>query len=280
MRTLILILIIFGCTLFTFKGYKVIEKITYVKPIINKDSLLKKGMPKRITEQYVLIMENQKNKQKSFFIVDTRENLIFFFDKNGNFIAKSPTIDGFDKQSKNPKVIKETLKSWSVRCKEIGFKWDCKKRTYIDTTNKNRIYTDGIVFNYLAIKNYRYFPKGIYNIPNKYFSPNYIGDKDNVYSTETIDGIELSKAIHGVYQSTYRLKNIKILEKNIGSNFNNMYVSENYRKLVLTNHNNSMFNNSYGCINVPSEFLKLTNDKAVGSLLFVIGEDEYDYLIK
>jgi len=248
--------------------------------VVNKDSLIKMGLPKRITEQYAVIMENQKNNQKSFFIVDTRENLIFFFDKKGTFLVKSPTIDGFDKQSTNPKMIKEALNTWSSHCNDLGFKWDYKKGTYVDTTGQKRFYSKILVYNYLGVQKVRFLPKGIYKIPSKYFDPMFIGGNDNVYDLETIGGKPTSIAIHGVYQSAYRLRNIKILEHNIGSDFNKMFVSKNYRKLVLDNDNNSTFNNSYGCINVPSEFLKLTNDKAVGSLIFVIGESENNYLIK
>ena len=117
------------------------EKIIPNKPeikevfIVNKDSLIKMGIPKRITEQYVIILETQKNKQNSFFIVDTKENLIFFFDSKGKFIAKSPTIDGFDKQSLNPEKINKSLETWSQNIAELGFKWNQSTKNYVDTTS-------------------------------------------------------------------------------------------------------------------------------------------------
>ncbi len=247
--------------------------------IVNQDKLLKMGITKRITEQYTLIMENQKNFGKSFFIVDTRENLIFFFDSKGKFIAKSPTIDGFDKQSLNPSKIKETLKTWEENCKDLGFKWNSKIGKYIDTTNKGRLYSPKLIYDFLGEKKVRFLAKGIYRVKNKYYSPKYLGVKDNVYEIETLNGSETCVAIHGVYKSNYRIKNLEILKTKIGSNYNQMMVSEKYRNLISENNNNSMFNNSFGCINVPSEFLTLTNKQSVGSLIFVIGENDTNFLV-
>ena len=51
------------------------------------------------------------------------------------------------------------------------------------------------------------------------------------------------------------------------------------RNVVISNDNNGTYNNSFGCINVPLEFISLTKNKAIGSYIFVIGEDENNYTI-
>ena len=253
---------------------------TNIIPKINKDSLLKLGYPKRIIDQYNSVRINSKYNGKSFFIVDTKENLIFFFDKNGKFVAKSPTIDGFDKQTSDKIKISNTLKSWTQTLGDMGFEWNKRKGTYIDTTNQNRVYTPRLVYNYLGEKKIRFFPKGIYIIPDKYHSEDFLGSMDNTYNVETIDGGETAIAIHGLYKSQYRIKNMNKLLKTIGSDFNKTFVSKEYQMLISENDNNSTFNNSFGCINVPEGFLKLTNQNVIGSLIFVLGENDNNFLVR
>ena len=65
----------------------------------------------------------------------------------------------------------------------------------------------------------------------------------------------------------------------IKSDFNEMAVPGNYRKEVVNNIKNSRYNNSYGCINVPVEFLDLSYEIAAGSYLFVLGEGVDNYLV-
>ena len=281
MKKLILFLVFVLITLICFCCTKKTNKIVIKKEAtINIDSVRKLGLPERIGNQYVYILNNHTNLNKSFFIVDTRENLIFFFDSKGKFIAKSPTIDGFDRQSLNPKKIDKSLETWSENVKDLGFKWDKNSKKYIDSTGQNRLYTPRIVYNFLESQKVRFFPKGIYKIPSKYHDNSFIGKSYNTYDVETIDGRKVSLAIHGLYQSEFRVKNMNILLKNIKSNYNETIVPESYKKLIDDNNNNCNFNNSYGCINVPEGFLELTNSLAVNSLIFVLGENTNDYLIK
>ena len=235
-------------------------------------------MPERITNQYIQIRKSADYIGKSFFIVDTKENLIFLFDKNGNFVAKSPTIDGFNKQDK--KYENEALKSWQNHAYELGFVWNFFKQSYVDVNGKNKVYSHNLVYNYLSQKKCRFFPKGIYKITNKYHHKDFIGKGNNTYGITTMDGKYLALAIHGLYKSEYRIHNMNQLISLIGSDFNQIKISSNYRNVVISNDNNGTYNNSFGCINVPEKFLEKSNNYAVNSLVFVLGESKNDYLVK
>lgn len=265
-------------SLFTLKSVNVINRITFVEPVINKDSLIKEGMPERMTNQYVSIRKSPKYQNKSFFIADTKENLIYFFDKNGNFVSKSPTIDGFDKQ--NPNKIDEALKSSSEHVNDIGFKWDGNKKQYVDITGKNRVYSHKLVYNHLGRTGARFFPKGVYKIVRKYHYKGFVGNGDNTYDINSMDGKNMALAIHGLYQSQYRITNMNHLVSLMGSNFDKIGVTKSFENTIRVNNNNGVYNNSFGCINVPEKFLKMTEDMAVGSLVFVLGESDTDYIVK
>ena len=255
------------------------DKSTFVEIKIDKDSMLTLGYPERIVNQYEIVRTTKKFSGKSFFIVDTKENLIFCFDKNGKFVAKSPTIDGFDKQSNNPTKINETLQRWTKHAADAGFKWNKITKKYIDTTGRNRIYSTSVVYNFLGQKKRRFFPKGTYIIKSTQSTKSFLGSSVNTYNIQTLDGEPLALAIHSLYKSQFRINSMNTLKKLVGSNFNEMSVSKNYRSVVSQNMDNGLFNNSFGCINVPLEFISLTKNKAINSYIFVIGENEKDYTI-
>jgi len=283
MKRLIFVLVLVTSSFFIYNcnnvKKEVIKKPTVVEPKISKDSLLKLGMPERITNQYIQIRKTKKNQDKSFYIVDTKENLIFLFDKTGKFVAKSPTIDGFDKQ--NSKYEKEALKSWENHTNDIGFKWSDILEKYIDTTGRNRVYSPRFVFSYLYNTKYKFFPKGIYVITEKEHRDDYIGKNDNIYFLKTLSNsdLTLTVAIHGLYKSEYRIKNMNRQLSLINNDFKDINVSKKYTEEIKNNDNNSTYNNSFGCINVPEKFLEITNRYSLNSLVFVMGENN-DYLIK
>jgi len=235
-------------------------------------------MPERITNQYILVRKSEKYQNKSFFIVDTRENLIFFFDKKGDFVAKSPTIDGFDKQ--NESKIDGSLKTWYEHVIDIGFKWDDNKKQYVDITGKKRHYSNSLVYTHLAKTQCRFFPKGVYQITKKFHSNGFVGKGENTFNINTLDGKNLALAIHSLYKSEYRIKNMNNLVSLVGNNFDEINVPNSFRNVVLNNINNGTFNNSFGCINVPEKFIELTKNESVNSLVFVIGENTNNYLVK
>lgn len=256
------------------------SELTVFKPVINKDSLISLGMTERITNQYILIRETRKNKNKPFFIVDTRENLIYLFDNQGKFITKSPTIDGFNRQVNEGHLKDFALKTYSEKVKEMGFKYNSSIRDYVDTTGKNRKLTNSLYFNFIGKTNTSFLPKGEYSISHLSTDNNYIGGHNNVYSIKTQDNKVICKAIHGLYKSEYRINRMNELKKLIHSNFDNPSVPTAYRNKVLENLNNSYYNNSFGCINVPEKFLELSINFASNAKVFVLGENQTDYLIK
>lgn len=255
-----------------------VKELTFAKPNINKDSLINLGIPKRIVNQYVVIRSSFKYQNKSFFIVDTRENLIFCFDKNGDFIAKSPTIDGFDKQTSDN--TDEALKTWSEHVNDIGFKWDYKTNQYIDVTNQKRKYSHKLVYTHLSKTKGRFFPKGVYKITKKYHYNGFVGNDENTYEVRTMEGKNLALAIHSLYKSQYRINNMNNLVSLIGSDFDELKVSSKFKKTIKNNLNTGVYNNSFGCINVPNKFISKTKNYAVNSLVFVMGEDASEYTIK
>jgi|688.fasta_scaffold11506_19 hypothetical protein len=255
------------------------DKLMFFNPKINKDSLLNSGIPERIVNQYVKVRQSFKYMGKSFFIVDTRENLIYFFDENGKFFAKSPTIDGQDRQSTNPQKISEALNSWGKHALDAGFKFDKKSKKYVDITGKNRRYSHSYVFKVISSNKRRFFPKGVYEVHCRAKHSNFVGKGENAYYIKTSKGKILTVAIHSLYNQQYRKNIMNVMQNQIGSDFKNPKVSKSFQKMILNNINNSTFNNSFGCINVPFEFIKITKEKAIGSLVFVLGESETDYTL-
>ena len=274
--SIVLCLITFLC----IKNTTLVKRITFVEPNISKDSLLNLGMPERITNQYIQIRKSAEYVGKSFFIVDTKENLIFLFDNNGNFVAKSPTIDGFNRQVNEGHLKDFALKTYDEKAKILGFKYNYLIFDYVDTTKKNRKLTNTLYFNFIGNTKTNFFPKGKYTISLVSTKKEYLGKNNNLYSIKTMDNKVICKAIHGLYKSEYRIKRMNELKSLIQSDFNNPSVSSKYRNKIIKNLDNNYYNNSFGCINVPEKFLELSSDYALYSLVFVLGENQNDYLVK
>jgi hypothetical protein len=268
-------------TVFLYADKQNIKQLIFPKKeiVISKDSLLKLGMPERITEQYIIIRKSEKSVNKSFFIADTRENLIYFFDKKGNFVAKAPTIDGFDPQSIDKKFLDEAFKSWSEHAADIGFKYSLASKKYEDVWGKNRIYKHKLVYDQIAKEKGRFFPKGIYIIPSVYKNTDFVGNCKNTYNVKNEQGKDLALAIHGLYKSQFRINTMKEMIALIKTDFKEISAPKGYREKMAKNLRSYTYNNSYGCINVPEGFLLLTENLATGSLLIVLGEEEKDYLV-
>lgn len=287
MKYLVAVLIFLSATVLMlvyvkdFQTINIFQKLARnerIKP--SKDSLSKLGVPDRILNQYMLNLSTKKYNGKSFFIVDTRENLIFFFDKKGNFVAKSPTIDGFAHQSREKSMVTEAFKKWSEHAADIGFKWDKKLDKFVDSTEKNRNYSHRLVYNQIHQKGGCFFPKGLYVIPSVVHNSHFVGSGNNTYNVRNSANKNLALAIHGLYKSEYRIKTMNLMIQSIKSNFNQISVPKSYRENILRNINNNIYNNSYGCINVPEGFIQLTEKHAAGSLLFVLGEEKEHYLVE
>jgi hypothetical protein len=251
--------------------------------IVRLDSLLHAGYPKRIAEQYVEVSKFRYDKTstlycpKAFFIADTRQNLIYCFNKAGDFVAKSPMIDGFSPQTTDPEIVKKSNLKWSELAGKLGFKYIQNK--YVDTTNSGRIYNHRLVYQYIQNNQLAFFPKGAYLINRVYTDNSFHGGKNNVYGV-LHQNREIANAIHGLYKSKYREENLKTLVKSVKTDDRNPKVDEQFHKLINHDFRNKAFNNSYGCLNVPESFIILTSSLAPGSKLIVLGEDKKDYLVK
>jgi hypothetical protein len=243
--------------------------------------LINNGIPTRTACEISFIKIRPKFSGKAFFVIDTLQNLIYLFDKNGNFVAKSYTLDGSQSQSQDTKKIAQALWTWQQQVEKLGFKWDPTKKKYVDTTNKNRTYNHDIVYKQIDKNNARFFPKGIYSIASLKTNTDYAGGKDNLFYVQTLDGNQIAQAIHGYYNQPERVESLEMLKKSMGSNAKSPQVSDEFIKLVEKNINTDKFNKSYGCINVPVDFLNLARPYAVkGTMVFVIGETKDNYLVQ
>ena len=248
---------------------------THIDDKIKKSSelYLKMGIPERISYQmgYNLIRKDYKGKNS--IILDTKLKLLYVFDKNGKFIAKTPIISGMDTQSNEPEKIKVSLMSWDEMTKYIGFKWN-DYAGYIDVNGKNREYSDDLVYNEISRTKTRFLPKGIYTTSTKMTDESsYFGKTKNqlmLFHEEK----ELSHAIHSYYPSQIRKNVFKKLETFITKPTNPKISNEYYT--IIKNIN---MNLSYGCFNVPPEFLPILRKFCIDSFVFNLGEEDNDYLL-
>jgi hypothetical protein len=173
------------------------------------------------------------------------------------------------------------LWSWQKHVESLGFKWDPSKQQYLDKTDKNRNYSHEIIFNDIDKNDTRFFPKGIYSISGLKTNTEYVGGKENIFSLETLDGKQIAQAIHGFYNEPARVLALEKLKKSIGTKANSPKVPDEFLKLVESSINTNKFNKSYGCINVPVEFLNISRPYATkGTLVFVVGETSNNYLVQ
>jgi len=245
-------------------------------------SLISKGIPQRSACEISYVKIRPKFNNKSFFVVDTKDNNIYLFNKQGEFVAKSYTIDGLNAQSQDAKSIAKALWSWDEYTKASGFEWDGTTQKYKDKTNKGRIYNNDLIYDYIDKNKSRFFPKGIYSIDKLKSDNDYVGGDGNVFNITTLDGKVLSNAIHGFYNEPPRVRAMQQLKKAMGSHSSptDKNIPDEFIKTVEQYLGTSKFNKSYGCINLPADFLKIAKPYAVGSMVFVIGETDSNYLVQ
>ena len=244
-------------------------------------NLINLGIPSRTACEISFIKIRPKFRGKAFFVVDTLQNLIYLFDKNGKFVAKSQTLDGNDAQSQNAKKIAQALWTWQQQVESLGFKFDPIKKKYVDKTKQNREYKHDLVYDDVDKNVRRFFPKGIYSIHHLKTDKDYVGGNENMLSLQTLDGKQIAQAIHGFYNEPARVIALTELRKNMGTSVNSPRVPEEYINLVTKYNNTSKFNQSYGCINVPVDFLKKAKPYSTqGTFVFVVGETDKNYLVQ
>ena len=234
------------------------------------------GIPKEISCEMALNQIRPGYDDKNLIVVDTYNKLVYVFDKDGKFIDKTVIISGKNKQSVDPKVIAHSLLTWNEQTEKLGFKW-VDGKGYIDQTGKGRKYDDELVYNDTDKSKTRFLPKGIYTTSKTTSSDSeYAGKKNN--SVSLFDGNkELAQAIHGYYVEAPRTEALRAAKKVISSP-NDPRIGKDFLKLVRGGDVN--LSQSYGCFNVPPEFLPTLRKYVVNSYVFNIGEDRKNYLVQ
>ena len=193
------------------------------------------------------------------------------------FIAKDVVITGYNKQSNDTKLIARALLTWDEECNQEGFKY-IEGKGYVDTTGKNRRYDPELIYAATDRDKARFLPRGIFNTSSELESDfSYAGQSDNIISLSDLDGKNLSQAIHGYYIEQPRIAALN-KAKEVLSKPNDPSVSKEFLDLVASKSIN--LSQSYGCINVPSEFLPTLRKYMTNSYVFNISEDENNYLVQ
>lgn len=238
--------------------------------------LMSANVPTRSACEIAYVKIRPQYKGKSFFVVDTLQNLIYCYDKNGKLVGKSYIIDGKNAQSQNEKLIAEALVNSIQWQEQNGVVW--KNNSYYDKNGKNLgpeawyDYTDKIKA--------RFIPQGVYSISEGISSKEYAGSGLNVFHLKK-GNQELGQALHGFYKEPKRVEWMKQAKQRIGTNFNDPAVSKQYLDFIRKNTGLELGGNmSYGCINVPVQFLNMIRPYAVGSFIFVVGEKQTNYLVQ
>jgi hypothetical protein len=229
----------------------------------------------RISCEAALVKLRPEYKDKNSIIVDSLQKLIFIFDMNGKFIGKSQIISGADKQSKDAKVIAQSLLSWDEQANKLGFQW-VTGQGYKDKTGENRKYDAEMIYKDTESTKTRFLPKGIFKTGSKLISSSeYAGGSDNVLQLIDNNNKVLGQAIHGYYIEQPRTQALK-RAKEVLSTPNDPVISKEFIDLVSSGKVN--LSQSYGCINVPNEFLPYLRKYMKDAYVFNIGEDKTNYL--
>lgn len=234
------------------------------------------GIPQRICCELALIKLRPGYKNKNVFVLDTALKQLYLYDKTGKFIAKTTVISGGDKQKTDPKAIAQALISWEDEAKQVGFEFDYSKGEYIDKTGKGRKYDPELVYAHTKKTGSRFLPKDIYTTTSLSSDDEYAGKENNVLSLKTSGGDIISQAIHGYYIEKPRTEALK-KAKEFMSRPNDPKISQELMDLVLGGKAN--LSQSYGCINVPPNFLEYLRKYGENSYVFNMGEDKQNYLV-
>jgi len=259
-----------------------------VNPALEKNyqseagKMMSKGIPQRTSCEISFIKLRPKFSNKSFFVFDGSQNLMYLFDKSGNFVAKTYVLDGADAQSQDSKKIAQALWTWQQQVESMGFKYDPKQQRYLDKTPKKRVYSHDLVYDAIDKNDTRFFPKGIYSVFNIASNDEYAGGKNNMFQVETLDGKKIAQAIHGFYNEPARVVALEQLKTKMGSSASpkSSSVPQEFISMVEKYNQTQKYNKSYGCINVPTDFLNIAKPYAKGAMLFVIGETKANYLVQ
>jgi hypothetical protein len=164
--------------------------------------------------------------------------------------------------------------TWSEEVTSLGFKW-VDGKGYVDQTGKNRKYDDELVYSNVDKNKARFLPKGIYTTSGLGGNAHYAGKTQNVMNLMQGDKV-LAQAIHGYVPEQPRIAALKKAAQ-VLSNPNDKKVAKEFMDLVSSGNVN--LSQSYGCINVPENFLPYMRKYGPNSYVFNLGEDKQNYLV-
>ena len=213
-------------------------------------------IPDRTACQIAFVKIRPQFTNKKIIITDSKNNLIYLFDENSNFVAKDPLLSGRSKQNKLQKDIAD-----------MTFE---EKKEYLRKTLKKEP-TDSQVMNLASFLN-----PGVYQAGTSVTNKSYAGSGTNInYLTKVSDGKQLDHAIHGVKPTKDRLNALSAATKTIGSKSETPNVSREY----LQNVDSNGLELSSGCLNVNKEFIDKYSLTIENSFLFNISENQENYYV-
>ena len=213
-------------------------------------------IPDRTACQIAFVKIRPQFTNKKIIITDSKNNLIYLFDENSNFVAKDPLLSGRSRQKKDLKDIADMT-------------FD-EQKEYLKKTLK-REPTDQEVMNLTSFLN-----PAVYKTGNSLTDTNYAVCGTNInYLTKFSDGKLVGPAIHGVKRTPERINALKNASSQIGSNSETPNVSSKY----LQNVDSNGLELSSGCLNVNESFINKYSLTIENSFLFNISEDKENYYV-
>lgn len=214
-------------------------------------------IPDRTACQIAFVKIRPQFTNKKIIITDSKNNLIYLFDENSNFVAKDPLLSGRSKQNKLQKDIADMT-------------FD-EKKEYL--TNKfKKVPTDSEVMNLASFLNPAVYKTGISMTDDRY-----AGNGTNInYLTKVSDDKLVGPAIHGVKDTDpKRVLALKNATSQIETNSETPNVSPKY----LQNVDSNGLELSSGCLNVNESFINKYSLTIQNSFLFNISEDKENYYV-
>lgn len=256
------------------------QKQNYKRISLN---FIKADMPLRSACEMAFIKIRPQYAGKAFFIVDTKDKVIFLYDKDNNYVAKSGIVSGKNAQSQNEEMIANALKSGFDIMKEKGYEFNKKDNSYYKDGKK--IDSETAYWEYLRgidkMKT-RFIPKGVYNIAYSHKDKHEVGADtgDNAFRLRLGDKI-LNQAIHGFFKDQKRFEWFAQAKKKYDMDSNNPAIKKEYLDFIRSNVGKFQGGyGSFGCINVSLEFLIKMRPYAIGANVFVLGEQNENYLVQ
>ena len=266
------------------------SQLNDINATINRYSVeyTNQGIPTRISCQAALNKIRPGFKDKNLIIVDSREHLIYIYDKNNKFIAKDVVITGAHSQSQESQKIASafvTIEEWITKqgytqIKPIDvFKYKgALIGDWVDSKGNlmNKQKMEDLGYDMLTKMGTRFLPKGIYGTTDTKTDSHYTGGENNIVHIKKGDKI-ISQAIHGYFKEESRTVALNAAKKLL-SDPTNPSVSKEFLKAANLKQIN--LSHSYGCINVPERMVPYLEKYIADSYVFNIGEDQNNYLVQ